>query len=102
MVEHFEILVPIVSGLLTVAGAFGGIKVALNGTVKRVERIENKLDVAIKAEGDLQANWCALRADMDGALSRIDRVQGTVNEIQREQHDLTRRLAHLEGALGDR
>lgn len=51
--------------LLTLAAAAGGVKVSLNGTKQRVERIETKLDTLIETSANTRERVAALEGARD-------------------------------------
>ena len=97
--EEFLVkMVPVLSGLVAGGAAWGAVKSGLNGTVKRVERIEAKIDALGESENSLGIGTSAMRAELDGAVERIGRVQHMVEGMLQTSVSMSVRLAHLEGA----
>lgn len=92
------ITLQLLSPLIAVAIAWGAFKSTLNGTVKRVERIESKIDTLVGEESALCSDTESLKVELITVVSRLDRVQVTVNDILRQHSSISTRVAHLEGA----
>lgn len=54
MILNVETILQAVTVLVTAGAAFGGVKVALNGTRERVKRIDIKLDKHIESDEGVQ------------------------------------------------
>lgn len=71
--------VPIVTIVATIAAAFGGVKVALNGTMIRVREIDSKLTQHIKREDEQEI----LLAGRLGVIeTKIDEVRDRIREVK--------------------